>query len=72
MKIKEIQQYAKDNDCFDSLEFTFTNLNGEKKKLKWLDAYFGLFKFEERDGFITVNQWIEHTGDVFDLKPLKQ
>ena len=45
MRIDELCEYAKDNG-FDSLEFEFTNLLGETKKCKWLDAYFGMFQIE--------------------------
>lgn len=69
MKIDELCEYAKDNG-FDSLEFEFTNLSGEVKKCKWLDAYFGFFLIEGNDGFITTKQWKEVTGDVFEFRLL--
>lgn len=66
MKIRELEEYAQNNG-FDSLEFTFVNLLGEVTNCKWLDAYFGLFTVEGSEGFITVNNWIELTGDIFDF-----
>ena len=66
MKILELQEYAKANG-FDSLEFTFVNFLGETKHCKWTDAYFGFFILEGVEGFITVKQWIDLTGDVFDF-----
>ena len=69
MNIKELQEYAQKNG-FDCVEFQFTNLQGEIKKCKWLDAYFGLFVIEGNNGFITVNQWIDITQDSFNFELL--
>jgi len=33
-----------------------------------LDAWFGLFKIDGNDGFITVQQWIDVTEDMFELE----
>ncbi len=71
MKIDELREYAELNG-FDSVEFTFDNLSGETKKCKWLDAYFGMFKIEGSEGFITVKQWKELTGDVFNFNIINQ
>ena len=70
MKIDELCEYAKQNG-FDNLKFEFINLSGETKQCQWLDAYFGFFKIEGNDGFITVNQWKEITGDVFEFTILE-
>lgn len=67
MKIDELQEYAEENG-FDSVRFEFTNLQGEVKKCKWLDAHFGLFQIDPSEGFISVKQWKEMTGDVFNFK----
>jgi len=67
MKIDELRAYAEENG-FDDLEFEFTNLLGEVKKCKWLDAYLGFFKIDGGTGFITVDQWKKITGDVFEFK----
>ena len=67
MKIDELQSYAEKNG-FDSVKFKFTNLQGEEKRCEWLDAYFGLFKFEGGEGFISISQWKELTGDCFDFE----
>jgi hypothetical protein len=40
---------------------------GEVKKCKWLDAYFGMFIIEGNNGFLTVKQWKETVGDVFEF-----
>jgi len=69
MTIDEICEYAKDNG-FDSLEFEFINLKGEKVKCKWLDAYFGMFEIEGSEGFITVKQWKQFATNTFDYTPL--
>lgn len=66
MKIDELCEFAKDKG-FDNLEFEFTNLLGEVKKCKWLDAYFGMFIIEGNNGFLTVKQWKETVGDVFEF-----
>ncbi len=67
MKIRELEEYAKYNG-FDSLRFKFINLLGETKYCQWLDAWFGLFKIDGNDGFITVQQWIDVTEDMFELE----
>jgi len=67
MKIDELRAYAEENG-FDDLEFEFTNLLGEVKKCKWLDAYLVFFKIDGGTGFITVDQWKKITGDVFEFK----
>jgi hypothetical protein len=67
MKILELQEYAKKHG-FDSVEFEFTNFLNVVVKGKWLDAYFGLFTLNGAEGFISVKQWQETTGDVFDFR----
>lgn len=67
MKIDELCEYAKKHG-FDTLKFKFTNLKGEIIEGHWLDAYFGLFKLNDADGFISVKQWKEHTNDMFDFE----
>lgn len=69
MKIDELQEYAL-NHGFDSVGFEFTNLRGEVKKGRWIDAYFGHFILEGNTGFITTKQWKEVTGDVFEFRIL--
>jgi hypothetical protein len=67
MRIDELEEYAKEHG-FDSLEFEFTNLKGEVKKCKWLDAYMGLFVIEGSGGFIKTSDWKQYTGDVFEFR----
>lgn len=71
MKIDELESYAQDNG-FDSLEFEFTNLKGEVKRCKWLDAYMGLFRIQGSEGFIKVDDWKKYTNDLFDLRICEQ
>jgi hypothetical protein len=67
MRIDELQSYAEQNG-FDSVKFKFTNLKGEDKTCKWLDAYMGIFKIDGNNGFMTVKQWKEFTGDIFEFE----
>lgn len=65
MRILELERYAQDNDCSDSLRFKFKDLNGNERTGQWIDAYFGFFKLDntEEDKFLTVSQWRKLFGD---------
>ncbi len=67
MRIDELCAYAQNNG-YDKLKFRFTNLRGEVINCQWLDAYMGLFRVEGDEGFITVGQWKELTGDCFEFE----
>lgn len=67
MRIDELEEYAQEHG-FDSLVFEFTNLKGEVKKCRWLDAYMGLFMIEGSGGFIQVSDWKKYTGDLFEFR----
>jgi hypothetical protein len=70
MKIDELQKYAKENG-FDSVKFKFTNTKGKTVEGHWLDAFFGLFRLNDNDGFIRVETWKEYTNDIFEFEVIK-
>lgn len=53
MSILQCQELAKEMG-FDKATFDFCGPKG-CLKAKWLDAYFGFFQIDGRDGFIMVN-----------------
>lgn len=56
MTIHEMQKYA-ENNGFDTLKFKITfSYSGKEINCQWLDAYFGFFKVEGQEGFMTVAQ----------------
>lgn len=70
MKIREVFDYAQ--NIGEEVEFEFVNLKGEIVKCRTLDAWLGLFKLGNNEGFVTAKQWITLTGDVFDFKIINQ
>jgi len=70
MNITEIFEYAKNKG--EEIEFEFINLKGEIVKCKTLDAWFGLFKLGDAEGFVTEKQWKELTGDAFDFRVISK
>jgi len=66
MKIDELCEYAKQNG-FDSLKFKFTNLLGVEVRGQWTDAWYGFFVLNDEDSFVTVEQWKQITGDIFEF-----
>jgi hypothetical protein len=70
MKLREVEQYAKDNLVSDCGKFEFTNLKGEIIQFQLIDAYMGIFIQEGvgSKGFITVNSWLKEVGDNFDFR----
>lgn len=69
MNILELQEYAKRNG-YDNLRFRFTNLRGEEKTGKWVDAYFGFLFIDgmEENTFIRVEQWLGLYSDVIKIQ----
>lgn len=66
MKIDELKAYAEEHGPH-TLKFKFTDNEGKEFHCHWLDAYFGLFEFDDVPGFITVDTWKRETGDLVDL-----
>ena len=67
MNLYELEEYAKEHG-FNTVEFEFTNLLGEVKKARWLDAYFGFFQLEGSDGFVTVSQFAKYGAANLDYR----
>ena len=51
MDIFACQRKAERDGSFDTATFTLSGPNGSFK-CKWLDAYFGLFQVEGKEGFL--------------------
>lgn len=56
MNISQCQAYAK-SVGFDSVEFKLVGPTGELK-CKWLDAHFGFFEIEGKEGFYRVQEFL--------------
>lgn len=53
MGLLEAEEYAKDNDEFSNGRFVIEAPAGEIH-CTWLDAYFGLFRIDGQEGFVSV------------------
>ena len=73
MRILELQEYAKEHGI-NSLKFDFINFNGDLKKGRWIDAYYGLFWVEgiSENEMITVTQWRMEVGDSIEFNVINQ
>lgn len=53
MGLLEAEEYAKDNDQFSDGRFVIEAPAGDLH-CTWLDAYFGLFRIDGTEGFVSV------------------
>ena len=60
--IDECERLAKDLDAHDSMRFDLVGPTG-RLPARWLDAYFGFFQIDGKDGFFTAQQFA-YTPDV--------
>ena len=54
MNLYQCEEKAKDN-CFDSMKFIAMFPVGPTN-CRWIDPYFGLFKIDKNEGFVTTKQ----------------
>lgn len=67
MNLYELEEYAKKNG-FNTVRFEFTNLLGEVKRARWMDAYYGFFQLDDSENFFTVSQFAKYGADQFDYR----
>ncbi|HDS1649044.1 TPA: hypothetical protein QEL68_000740 [Stenotrophomonas maltophilia] len=63
MSLLEAEEYAKDNDQYSSGKFIAEFPAGDMA-CTWLDAYFGLFRIDGHEGFVSVRDMRNHLPNL--------